>query len=389
MIADILVYTISKSGTLFNFGNFLTGFVSRELTFQKIMKMFSTTTSVIKYIWTASQVVETDQPTVDLGAKTDASPTASQRGACAGRIGPNTDCTSYPSPPHAGRRAAPDGVRTPHASHRGTATPAVVTDQPTVDEKERRSTTVSQTYYNSVHDQFPSNSLNSKHHTVHRAPCQDNASHRHPRTSKQGKSQHNKVSSYFNCKSKSDQSLNTIPPVGYTVTSTNNSTSLDTVVVSDASHPDRLNSSVGHGIDDHSHDLHSGHPRQDHTSDTTDNNPLDTSDKILNTAHPIQASPNLRIFKSLTDHGPDHEIDESNSLPGDDLDGVDTRNLEFRDLSVDPSTNISDRAQNPTAPDSGINGPVRDMGVSADTWATYNVTRKQVRDASMSPDTTH
>ena len=26
MIADILVYTISKSGTLFNFGNFLTGF---------------------------------------------------------------------------------------------------------------------------------------------------------------------------------------------------------------------------------------------------------------------------------------------------------------------------------------------------------------------------
>ena len=274
---------------------------------------------------------------------------------------------------------------------------------------------MSQTYYNSVHDQFSSNSSNSKHHTVHRAPQgtraspvlvptprQDNASHQHPRTSKQGKSQHNKVSSCFNCKSKSDQSLNTIPPVGCTVTFTNNSTSLDTVVVSDASHPDRLNSSVGHGIDDHSHDLHSGHPRhdrlpsellaigtQDHTSDTTDNNPLDTSDKILNTTHPFQTSPTLRIFESLADDGPDHEIDESNSMPGGDLDGVNTRNLEFRDLSVDPSTTVSDRAQKPTALDSGINGPVRDMGVSADTRATYNVTRKQVRDASMSPDTTH
>ena len=277
---------------------------------------------------TASPVVETDQPTVDLGAKTGASPTASQRGTCAGRAGPNTDCTSYRSLPHSDRRPAPDGVRSPHASHGRTASPVVETDQPTVDlgvktgasptasqqgacagrvgpntdcisysipphtvshgrttspvmetdqhtvdEKERRSITVSQTYYNSVHDQFPSNSSNSEHHTVHRAlqgaraspvlvptPHQDNASHQRPRTSK---SQHNKVSSYFNCKSKSDQSLNTIPPVGCTVTSTNNSTSLDTVVVSDASHPDRLNSSVGHGMDDHSHDLHSGHPRHE------------------------------------------------------------------------------------------------------------------------------
>ena len=33
MIADILVYTISKSGTLFNFGNILIGFFSRELKF--------------------------------------------------------------------------------------------------------------------------------------------------------------------------------------------------------------------------------------------------------------------------------------------------------------------------------------------------------------------
>ena len=128
---------------------------------------------------------------------------------------------------------------------------------------------------------------------------------------------------------------------------------------------------------------------QYHTSDTTDNNPLDTSDKILNTDHPIQASPTLRILESLADGGLNHEIDESNSMPGGDLDGVDTRNLEFRDLSVDPSTTVSDRAQNPTAPDSGINRPVRDMGVSTDTRATYSVTRKRVRDASMSPDTTH
>ena len=228
-------------------------------------------------------------------------------------------------------------------------------------------------------------------------PRQVNASHRHPRTSKQGKSQHNKVSSYFNCKSKSDQSLNTIPPVGCTVTSTNNSTSLDTVIVSNASHPDRLISSVGHGIVDHSHDLHSGHPRhdrlpsellaigtQDHTSDITDNNPLDISDKILNTDHPIQASPTLRILESLADDGPDHEIDESNLMSDAGLDGVDTQNLEFRDLSVDPSTTGSDGAHNPTVQDSGTNGPVRDMGVSADTRATYSVTRKRVQDASLS-----
>ena len=31
MIADILVYTISKSGTLFNFGNILIVFFSHEL----------------------------------------------------------------------------------------------------------------------------------------------------------------------------------------------------------------------------------------------------------------------------------------------------------------------------------------------------------------------
>ena len=49
MIADILAYIISKSGTLFNFGNFLTGFFSCELKFQKIMKKFSATISVIKY----------------------------------------------------------------------------------------------------------------------------------------------------------------------------------------------------------------------------------------------------------------------------------------------------------------------------------------------------
>ena len=152
---------------------------------------------------------------------------------------------------------------------------------------------------------------------------------------------------------------------------------------------DRLISSVGHGIDDHSHDLHSGHPRhdrlpsellaigtQDHTSDTTDNNPLDISDKILNNDHPIQASQTLRILMSLADDGPDHEIDESNLMLDGGLDGVDTRNLEFRDLSVDPSTTVSGRAHNPTVPDSGTKGPVRDMGVSADTRATYSVTRK-------------
>ena len=49
MIADILDYIISKSGTLFNFGNFKIGFFSSELKFQKIMKKFSTTISVIKY----------------------------------------------------------------------------------------------------------------------------------------------------------------------------------------------------------------------------------------------------------------------------------------------------------------------------------------------------
>ena len=355
---------------------------------------------------TANPCGESDQPTVGPGAKSFASPSASQRGACADRDGLKKDSTSYSTSPHtisSDRRAAFDGVRTPHAAHLRTAIPCGETDQPTVclgdglnSDKERRSTTVSQTYYNSVHDQFPSNSSNYEHHTVHRAPQgaraisvsastsrQDKASHRHPKTSKQGRSQHNKVSSYFNCKSKSVQSLNTIPPVGCTVTSTNNSTSLDTVVVSDASHPDRLFSSVGHGIVDHSHDLHSGHPRhdrlpsellaistQDHTSDTTDNNPLDISDKILNTDHPIQASQTLRILESLADDGPDHEIDESNLMPDGGHDGVNTENLEFRDLSVDPSTTDSDAAHKSTVQHSGTNGPIRDMGVSADTRAT-------------------
>ena len=381
---------------------------------------------------TANPGGETDQPTVGLGAKSVVSPSASQQGECAGRDGLNTDSTSFSTSPHtvsSDRRTAFDDVQTPHAARLRTANPGGETDQPTVGlgaksfaapsasqrDKERRSITVSQTYYNSVHDQFPSNSSNSEHHTVHRAPQgaraisvsastsrQDKASHRHPRTSKQGRSKHNKVSSYFNCKSKSVQSLNTIPPVGCTVTSTNNSTSLDTVVVSDASHPDRLFSSVGHGIVDHSHDLHSGHPRhdrlpsellaistQDHTSDTTDNNPLDISDKILNTDHPIQASPTLRILESLADDGPDHEIDESNLMPGGGHDGVNTQNLEFRDLSVDPSTTDSDGAHKSTVQHSGTNGPIRDMGVSADTRATHSVTRKRVRDASISPDKTH
>ena len=114
--------------------------------------------------------------------------------------------------------------------------------------------------------------------------------HRTPRTSKQGNSQRNKVSSYFNCKG--DHSLNTIPLVGCTVTSTNNSTSLGTLVVSDATQPDRLISGTGQGIDDdHAHNCHPGQLRHDrlpselldidtqaHTSNTTDNNPLDTSD---------------------------------------------------------------------------------------------------------------
>ena len=84
----------------------------------------------------ANPVVETDQPTVDLGAKIDAPPTASQRGACAGHVEPNTDCTTFSSSPHtvsAYRRAAFDGVQSPHASHRRTADLGVETDQPTVD----------------------------------------------------------------------------------------------------------------------------------------------------------------------------------------------------------------------------------------------------------------
>ena len=76
-------------------------------------------------------------------------------------------------------------------------------------------------------------------------------------------------------------------------------------------------------------------------------------------------------------------------MPDNGLDGVDTQNLEFRDLSVDPSATGSGRAHNQIVLDSGTNGPGRDMGVSADTLATYSVTRKRVQDASMSPDKTH
>ena len=48
MIADIILYVISKAGTLPNFGTFLICFFW-ELKFVKILKKFSATLSVIKY----------------------------------------------------------------------------------------------------------------------------------------------------------------------------------------------------------------------------------------------------------------------------------------------------------------------------------------------------
>ena len=142
-------------------------------------------------------------------------------------------------------------------------------------------------------------STNSKRHINRNSSEQHDPSPTRPR---QVKVQRNKVSSYFN--RKSDDTSDITPPVGCTVALTNPTRSLYTPDMSGDTHPNRQIASMGTHTRDHSVDhglnisRHVKMPSElldvdtqdtsDHTINTTDNNPLDTTDKILNTDHPTQ-----------------------------------------------------------------------------------------------------
>ena len=183
-------------------------------------------------------------------------------------------------------------------------------------------------------------------------------------TSKHGSIQRNKVSSYFNCNN--DVHVDVTTPVGCTIPFTNNSIPLGTSAVSDTDNPDRLSRGTGANLDDHSPDPLSGtlrHDRlpsdlldidtQDHTTDTTDNNPLDISIKILNTDHHSQPPSTLQILESLDEGESDLVVEVSDHTPVIDRNGADTRNLETQDPCCDPvvTTSVETRIQLP--PDLG------------------------------------
>ena len=154
----------------------------------------------------------------------------------------------------------------------------------------------------------------------------------------QRKVQRNKVNNYFNCKSDDQSDITT--PVGCTVTSTNMTTLLDIPGAS-------------RSTDDCSPDAHSAPLRhikllselldldtQDNTANTTDNHPLDTNFKILNTDQPSQARPTfstLQILNRPAERTQSQEVVMSDTESTVGLEGVDTRNLETKDPIGRPS----------------------------------------------------
>ena len=304
-------------------------------------------------------------------------------------------------------------------------------DTEDTDGKDFASKLVSQCY-KSINDRFPSISSNSQHTASHRAPqCARAGPSCHPsstqadtqprpqrplRTSKHGSTQRNKVSSYFNCNN--DVHVDVTTPVGCTIPFTNNSIPLGTSAVSDTDNPDRLSRGTGANLDDHSPDPlsrgtganlddHSPDPlsgtfrhdrlpsdlldidTQDHTTDTTDNNPLDISVKILNTDHHSQPPSTLQILESLDEDESDLAVEVSDHTLVIDRSGADTRNLETRDPGGDlaATTSVETRIQLPL--DLGESRGRGASGVASNTPVPNKVTRKRARDTSRSPDTVH
>ena len=288
-------------------------------------------------------------------------------------------------------------------------------DTEDTDGKDFASKLVSQCY-ESINDRFPSISSNPQHTASHRAPQGARAGPAcHPlstqvdtqprpqrplRTSKHGSTQRNKVSSYFNCNN--DVHVDVTTPVGCTVPFTNNSIPLGTSAVSDTDNPDRLSRGTGANMDDRSPDPLSGtlrHDRlpsdsldidtQDHTTDTTDNNPLDISVKILNTDHHSQPPSTLQILESLDEGESDLVVEVSDHMLVIDRSGADTWNVETRDPGGDPVATISVETRIQLPPDLGESKGRGASGVARNTPVPNKGTRKRARDTSRSPDTVH
>ena len=222
----------------------------------------------------------------------------------------------------------------------------------------------------------------SNRHTDRSRPEQHDPS---PTRSRQAKVQRNKVSNYFH--RKSDDTSDITTPVGCTIAPTNPTGSLGTSDVSGDTHPNRQTASMGSHTQDHSadHGLNmSRHVKlpselldvdtQDHTVNTTDNNPLDTTDKILNTDHPPQVPSTLQILESLAGDTP-RQLVVPDTVSDADVDGIDTRNRMIRDPGDDPGI--------------GVLTPVGAKAVAGQNPVPNTGTRKRTRDTSRSPDKTH
>ena len=117
------------------------------------------------------------------------------------------------------------------------------------------------------------------------------------------------------------------------------------------------------------------HKTHNHTINTTYNNPLDTTDKILNTDHPTQVSSTLQILESLAGDTPGLMV-VPDIISVTEVDGVNARNRVTRD----PGDNLvagGRRSGGAAAADAGHN-PVPITG-----------TRKRTCDISRSSDKTH
>ena len=209
-----------------------------------------------------------------------------------------------------------------------------------------------------------------------------------PTRSRQAKVQRNKVSNYFHCKSDDISDITT--PVGCTIAPTNPTRSLSTPDVSGDTHPNRQTASMGAHTQDHSadHGLNiSRHVKlpsklldvdtqdtSDHTVNSTDNNPLDIADKILNTDHPTQVPSTLQTLESLAGDTP-RRLVVPDTVSDADVDGVDTRNRMIRDPGDDPGIGVLTPVG--AEADAGRN-PVPITGI-----------RKRTRNTSRSPDKTH
>ena len=225
----------------------------------------------------------------------------------------------------------------------------------------------------------------SNRHTDRSRPEQHDPS---PTRLRQAKVQRNKVSNYFH--RKSDDTSDITTPVGCTIAPTNPTGSLGTSEVSGDTHPNRQTASMGAHTQDHSADhglnmsRHVKLPSElldvdtqdtsDHTVNTTDNNPLDTADKIFYTDHPPQVPSTLQILESLAGDTP-RQLVVPDTVSDADVDGIDTRNRIIRDPGDDPGI--------------GVLTPVGAEAVAGQNPVPNTGTRKRTRDTSRSPDKTH